>query len=107
MRPVTLGGMDLPPSSSASLLLAVLASGDSRGGCPYLFRMQHLQTSRFRIHLAFDFCFTQLPYGGLGADGGIVDLFKVVGLGLGGHHRQDFNVPVIVVVDRLPIAQIL
>lgn len=36
--------------------------------------------------LAVDFCFAQLSYGGFGAYGGIVDLFKCVRTRLGVNH---------------------
>ena len=52
-------------------------------------------------------CFAQLFHCGFGADGGIVHLFKSVGLRLGTDDGENLDVPVVVVVDGAPVAEIL
>src|SRR5579863_670082 len=56
---------------------------------------------------AIDFRLAQLLHGGFGANGRIVDLFEGVGLCLGADDGEYFDVPVVVVVDGLPITEIL
>src|SRR5580692_88778 len=53
---------------------------------------------------AIDFRFPQLFHRGLGTHGRIVDLFKRIRPRLRLHHRENLDVPVVVVVNRLPIA---
>ena len=56
---------------------------------------------------AIDVCLPQLFYRSLGTDRRVVHLFKRVRPRLGAQDRQDLDVPVVVVVNRLPVAQIL
>src|SRR6202021_1138528 len=46
---------------------------------------------------------TQLLDCGLGTYRGVINLLKGVRPGLGGEYRHDLNVPVIVVINRLPV----
>src|SRR5579862_3847843 len=61
----------------------------------------------FPFDSTIDLCFPQVFYCGLGADGGIVNLFKRVRPRLGTEDGENLDVPVIVLVDRLPVAKIL
>src|SRR5262245_23123083 len=94
---MTLGEVDISAASDcysriASPLLALLAQ-DSRGDC--------------QTRSTVDFRFPQLLHGRFGAHWGVVHLFEVVGLRLRRNDRKDLDVPVVVVVDRLPVSQVL
>src|ERR1700676_1104917 len=56
---------------------------------------------------AIDSRLAQLFHRGLGSDGRIVHLLKGVRSRFGRQDWKDFNMPVVVVVNRLPVAEIL
>jgi hypothetical protein len=96
MRPVTFTAMVCAPS----IILAGLCPVDSR-------KRLSSHNLYFPFDSAIDLCFPQVFYCGLGADGGIVNLFKRVRPRLGTEDGENLDVPVIVLVDRLPVAKIL
>src|SRR6266404_5143850 len=52
-----------------------------------------------------DLCLSQPPGRGLGGDWRVIDLFESIGLRFGGENREYLEVPVIVLVERLPVSQ--
>ena len=56
---------------------------------------------------AIDLRLAQLLHGALAADGRIIHFLESVGARLRGHDRKDLDVPVVVLVDGLPVAKIL
>src|SRR5580692_1422316 len=62
----------------------------------------------FRVQSsAIDFCFPQLLHRGLGTHRRIVDLLERIGPRFRLHNWKNLDMPVVVVVNRLPIAEIL
>src|ERR1700678_1466912 len=85
-------------------------AGDSEGVCARAaVRSRRIQKQIFRneISLAIDLGLPQMLDGSLGTHRRIINFLEGVGAGLGGDDRHDLDVPVIVVVDGLPIAQSL
>src|SRR5258707_6528878 len=62
-------------------------------------------TSAWAVVSAIDLRLPQLLDRGLGTDRRIINLLESIGARLGREDRHDFDMPVVVVVDGLPITQ--
>src|SRR5580704_7617001 len=64
------------------------------------------ERGRSRLHLNFDSRIPQPLDRGLRGQWRIIHLFEGIRLCLGGEDWQNLDVPVIILVDRLPVAQV-
>src|ERR1700730_12760826 len=62
-------------------------------------------TCAWAVVSAIDLRLSQLLYRSFGTDRRIINLLESVGARLGRENRHDFDMPVVVVVDGLPIAE--
>src|SRR6266516_1820010 len=105
IRPVSLAVMIWLRTSNLATTLAGLRPADSRRRLsPHNHHSPHRQSD---VASSVDLGFAQLLDCGFRTDRGIIHFLEGIGARLGSKDGQNFDVPVVVLINRLPVTEIL